>query len=36
MNELDFGLTEQELELLDESSQMAQVSCVGGSEGGMG
>lgn len=36
MKELDFGLTEQELGLLEESAQAARVSCEGGSEGDLG
>ncbi len=36
MKELDFGLTQEELEALAESAETARVSCEGGGEGDMG
>lgn len=36
MKELDFGLSSEELALLESNAELARVSCEGGSEGDMG
>lgn len=36
MQELEYGLTDEELEALEESAKLARVSCEGGSEGNLG
>ena len=36
MEEVEYGLTEEELEALDESAKLARVSCEGGDEGNLG
>lgn len=36
MEQVDFGLTQEELTVLAESADTARVSCEGGSEGDLG
>jgi hypothetical protein len=36
MNEIDFGLTQDELESLDQNAQSSHTTCEGGDEGATG